>query len=96
MKNNIADYIPYGHDNGVSLDELYYITGIDERRIRKEISESKDLIINMQDGKGYFRPTRDEIELVIGWKNIIKSRQKELDRRIKDANLWMKGCHDIE
>lgn len=90
MKNQIADYVPMGHDNAITLSGLVYITGLDERKIRNEISKSDELIINMQDGCGYFRPLPEDIEYVIGWQQIIRSRIRELLRRTKEARLWVR------
>lgn len=52
---NISDIIPYGHKNGISREELCRLTGMTDRLNREYIQASEDLILNLQDGFGYFR-----------------------------------------
>ena len=51
----IKDFIPMGHENAVRMDTLMAMTGLGNRQVRKMISESDAIILNLQDGKGYFR-----------------------------------------
>ena len=51
----IKNYIPKGHENAVTIDTLMAMTGMSNRSVRKAIAESDAIILNMQDGKGYFR-----------------------------------------
>ena len=52
---DIKKYIPKGHENAVSIDTLMAMTGMSNRQVRRAIAESDAIILNMQDGKGYFR-----------------------------------------
>lgn len=52
---DIKKYIPKGHENAVSIDTLMAMTGMSNRMVRRAIAESDAIILNMQDGKGYFR-----------------------------------------
>lgn len=52
---DIKKYIPKGHENAVSIDTLIAMTGMSNRQVRRAIAESDAIILNMQDGKGYFR-----------------------------------------
>lgn len=52
---DIKKYIPKGHENAVSIDTLIAMTGMSNRQVRRAIAESDSIILNMQDGKGYFR-----------------------------------------
>lgn len=52
---DIKKYIPKGHDNAVSIETLIAMTGMSNRQVRRAIAESDAIILNMQDGKGYFR-----------------------------------------
>ena len=88
---DIAEYIPYGADNAITRDELlkvaaYFVEGITDRGMRRLLEVSKqngNIIINMQDGRGYFRPeTREEIEMYI--------RQEE--RRAKTIHFNLKAA----
>ena len=58
----IEDYIPYGKENAVTREELVRRTGISDRNIREMIAKARrtTLILNLQDGKGYYRPTKEE------------------------------------
>lgn len=51
----IKKYIPKGHENAVTIDTLMAMTGMSNRQVRRAIAESDAIILNMQDGKGYFR-----------------------------------------
>ncbi|MBQ6264919.1 MAG: hypothetical protein IJK60_05660 [Clostridia bacterium] len=65
---NILDYIPTGHANAISRRKLTELTGLNDRRNRNLIMKEKmqgALILNMEDGKGYFKPDLPaEIDLV--------------------------------
>lgn len=52
---DIKKLIPTGHENAVSIDTLMAMTGMSNRQVRRAIAESDAIILNMQDGKGYFR-----------------------------------------
>ena len=52
---DIKKYIPRGHENAVTIDTLIAMTGMSNRQVRRAIAESDAIILNMQDGKGYFR-----------------------------------------
>lgn len=52
---DIKKYIPKGHENAVTIDTLMAMTGMSNRMVRRAIAESDAIILNMQDGKGYFR-----------------------------------------
>ena len=55
---NIADYIPYGKENAVDRLFLTSVTGLRDREVRKLIQSARnrgELILNDQDGRGYYR-----------------------------------------
>lgn len=58
----IIDFIPYGHDNAVTYSKLRRLTGMCKREIRAALSSTRKdfMILNMQDGKGFFRPIPEE------------------------------------
>lgn len=64
---NIIDFIPYGHENAVTYDFLCKATGLNKRAVRMEISKARreNIIINMQDGEGFFRPLESEEDLLL-------------------------------
>lgn len=54
---NILDYIPTGKDNAVTRAQLCSFTGLSDRAVRKLIEIARiegAVIINKQDGAGYF------------------------------------------
>ncbi len=59
---NIVDYIPYGKENAIQRDALVLLTGVKDRTVRKAISKARRTtpILNMQEGNGYYRPTKDD------------------------------------
>ena len=66
----ILDYIPTGHDKAVTRETLQSLTHLSDRKVRDLIAEANKsapddvLIINLQDGMGYFWPAPDEDYLV--------------------------------
>jgi len=86
---DVTELIPTGHENAITLAELMGQTDLNERSIRDAISKSHVLIINLQDGKGYFKPAEDERELVEEWKALTRSRIRDLSRRERQACNWL-------
>lgn len=74
---DIVDYIPFGRENAVTRAQLRSRTGIDDRTIRDMIAAARrdTVILNMQDGKGYFRPLPEEI-------NYVKAHERQESARI--------------
>lgn len=74
---DIVDYIPFGRGNAVTREQLRSRTGIDDRAIRDMIAAARrdTVILNMQDGKGYFRPLSEEI-------NYVKAHERQESARI--------------
>lgn len=74
--------IPMGRENAYKLDLLSSIMGVDERTIRQMIEDLTTngcVVCNLQNGKGYFRPTTDDdFEAMI---KLSASRAKSLLRK---------------
>ena len=79
----IEDYIPYGHENGVTrkqLARLFEGLGKDlDRMAREAIQEARGrtAALNLGDGKGYFRPLPGEKDLVVKWNRGQNNRAAE-------------------
>lgn len=75
---DIVDYIPFGRENAVTRAQLRSRTGIDDRAIRDMIATARrdTVILNMQDGNGYYRPLPEEIKYV-------KAHERQESARIK-------------
>jgi len=93
---NILDYIPTGHKNAVSRRWLQTTTHMSDRMVRRLIAEvnkndcDAELIINLQDGKGYFRPAEDEKNLVRNWMAIESSRTAENRMNVDAAKRYLR------
>ena len=60
----IEVYIPHGAENAISRAMLAAITCDSDRRVRQRIEDARregNIIINTQNGKGYFRLDPDEL-----------------------------------
>lgn len=91
----ILDYIPTGHNNAVTRDTLQSLTHLSDRKIRDLIAEANKsalddvLIINLQDGMGYFRPAPDEDYLVRIWRMQEKARGVSVDESVEAADRYL-------
>lgn len=89
----ITDYIPYGHEKAVTRETLCQLTGMNDRAVRQRIENAQrsgTVILNLQDGAGYFQS--DDIEEMHLYYRQEKSRalsmlakQKGIRRRLKEA-----------
>lgn len=92
---HIIDYIPTGHNNAVTRETLQSLTHLGDRKIRDLIAEANKsapddvLIINLQDGMGYFRPAPDEDYLVRVWKMQEKARGISVDESVEAAQRYL-------
>ena len=87
---NIADIIPTGHRNGVSREYLQHRTGETDRTNRDNIQCSEDLILNLQDGKGYFKPSHSEKSLVRQYYKQERARAMSVLKRLTKVKKWLK------
>lgn len=64
MYDDIVKYIPYGRENAISRDDLAIKVGCSDRIMRDLISKArkKTVIINIQNGSGYYRPTENDMD----------------------------------
>lgn len=90
---NIVDFIGTGRENAVTRGELVAILNLPDRTIRRLIQEARDrgeIIINAQDGAGYYMS--DDVGEMKRQLALNKSRalsvlrqQKYLRRKIREA-----------
>lgn len=91
----IEDYIPYGHETGVTrkqLARLFEGQGKDpDRMAREAIQEARGrtAVLNLGDGKGYFRPLPEEKDLVLKWKRGQISRANEVKKSTRGCDVWI-------
>lgn len=95
MKGKITDYIPEGRDRAVTRERLCDLTGMPDRKVRELIERARrggEIIINAQDGAGYYR-SEDLRDVARQYKLnekralAILSQQKHLRRRLKAAGM---------
>lgn len=90
---DILKFIPFGQENAVTASKLTIYTGIkDKRKIRRLISQARrhSVILNLQDGKGCFRPTDEELDLVERFKKQEQSRAKKIFWSLRGCNEFIK------
>lgn len=93
---NILQYIPTGHKNAISRQSLCIVTHLTDRKVRDEIAavnangNPDEIIINMGDGRGYFRPADGEDALVKAWAKIEHSRQLSVNENVKAAGAYLR------
>lgn len=81
----IVDLIPYGRKNAVKRQELLRNYEGTDREMRREIQEarSEEIIINLSDGRGYFRPeSRSELLAYIAQET---ARARAIEKSIRVA-----------
>lgn len=90
---DIVDYIPFGRENAVTRTQLRIMTGLNDRKIRDKISEARrdTVILNMQDGKGYFSPLPEERHLVEAYDKQETARLKSIGWSLKATRQMLKN-----
>lgn len=88
---NIIDYIPQGHENAITREQLVLITGLPDRTIRKliEIAREQYCIINHQDGTGYFQPEPDDEKSTKMWIHQEEARARRVLNGTKGAKDFL-------
>lgn len=85
----IIDFIPFGHSNAISRANLRILSGMKDREMRQAIERSNldgEIILNMQDGKGYFRPILPDEEMYVrAWIKAEQGRQSAGLRKMMAA-----------
>ena len=93
FNNPISNYIGYGAENAITRAELCGRTGWNDRKVRQAIEDARhdgEIIINRQDGKGYYKPVLiTDIEKQYAQNErrakSILNYQKHLRKALKDA-----------
>lgn len=90
---NILDYIPVGHRNAVTRKQLVIETGLSDRKVRDMIEKSctrEHPILNMQDGKGYFQPSADEMYLVRLYRAQENHRTIRIRKKVSELDGYLR------
>ena len=83
---DIATVIPYGMENAVTRTELQHITGYSDRKVRDLIETAQCSgipILNLQNGKGYFKPKQEEKSIFERWAKQESSRGNKCIRKVR-------------
>ena len=94
---NITDHIPIGRENAITRDRLSRQTGLTDREARELIEKARrdgTIIINKQDGRGYYQPGPDDVADMLHQYRSNNSRaksilvqQKHIRRRLREKGL---------
>lgn len=90
---NIIEYIPTGKDNAISRADLRRLTGLGDRAIRDMIADARreTVILNLQDGGGYFIPEKDEAHLIRQYIMQEEHRLRSIGYALKSARKAIKN-----
>lgn len=89
---DITKSIPKGHKKAKTSSILAYELGIPEREVRNLISKARQttIILNMQDGMGYFIPTVKDRDLCERWLKQEESRLKKHALSLRSVRKLMR------
>ncbi len=90
------EYIPEGHDNAVSRQYLRDMTGMCDRQLRIDLKSSECLILNLQDGKGYFKPGTGEEGLVRAFIRQEETRIRSIQKQVQKAKSYLYDCRQTK
>ena len=83
---NILSLIPQGKKNAISRTELRYRAQLNDRVMRELIEQERRkgaIILNLQDGRGYYRPAPDDLDDIM-------RQYRQNDRRAKSILVQQK------
>ena len=89
----ILNHIPIGRKNAISRRQLSISTGLSDRVLREQISQLRRdyVILNTQDGKGYYRPSPEDKAQVERWTAQETRRAKSIFWSMRGAKIYLKG-----
>lgn len=97
----IADLIPFGRENAIQRQTLVNVCRMyglvddnnSDRKMRKLIERARldYVILNMQDGNGYYRPTKEETEEL---NKYIRQENKRAFSALRNIDLAKKLYED--
>lgn len=93
MDVDVVKYIPFGKENAISRKDLALKVGCSDRVMRDLVNNARKrvVIINIQNGNGYYRPTKDDKEEVEKYKKQEESRAKEIFRGLQPVRKFLNG-----
>lgn len=93
MDVDVVKLIPFGKENAISRDKLAAKVGCSDRTMRDLINKArrKVVIINLQNGSGYYRPTDDDAEDVLKFKIQEENRAKDIFNNLQPVREFLRG-----
>lgn len=91
----IIDFIPHGREHAVSRKQLVLATGLSDRKVRKLIEKAREefVILSLENGSGYYQPTKDDYPELKKYVKREDSRAKSIFHTVKKAKAL---CEDYE
>lgn len=94
---NLEDIIPVGKENAISRNMLRTRSGLSDRAMREQISETRRYvpIINDQSGIGYYIPDIESQEDIMAAEKFLKQeegRAKSIFWSIQGLRKWLKNA----
>lgn len=88
---DIVKYIPFGKENAICREKLCAETGLPDRSMRDLINQARKrtVIINLQNGSGYYRPTQDDRADVEKFKRQEENRAKEIFKGLQPVRKFL-------
>lgn len=93
MHVDVIKLIPYGKENAISRDVLSAKVGCSDRTMRNLINKARrtHVIINLQNGSGYYRPTDEDIDDVLKYKLQEENRAKDIFNNLQPVREFLRG-----
>ena len=93
MEVDIVKYIPFAKENAIGRSELAMKVGCSDRVMRDLINTARkrEVIVNIQNGSGYYRPTKDDVGEVEQFKRQEENRAKDIFRGLQPVRKFLNG-----
>lgn len=95
MDIDIIKYIPFGKENAIGRHELAIKVGCSDRTMRDLINSARkrEVIVNIQNGNGYYRPTKDDVGEVEQFKRQEENRAKDIFKGLQPVRKFLNGVN---
>lgn len=93
----IEQYIPFRKENAVTREYLSAVTGLKDRKVRMLIAQARREypILNLSDGKGYYRPTVEEYLEAKQFYHQEVARAKSIFWSLLGLKKWLRKYQDM-
>ena len=89
----LVKYIPFGRENAIGRAELAMKVGCSDRTMRDLINTARkrEVIVNIQNGSGYYRPTENDVGEVEKFKRQEENRAKDIFSGLQPVRKFLKS-----